>query len=220
MSRKIGFTTPFGGIEYQWEKDIKNISEKDFAKDVLDSFLIAIKAGDDVSLDEITRFLEALRNYGHLAKFDGKTQKKYQELLTIKKERDNESKKDLDVYLGAWKSVHEFSLGTQPSYQIILNIFISDSGTLTCKGNLSFEETGSSQHRYLNELMEDFLITRSKSGLHLAGISVELTRHGTLSFNNQYIFDIFFLEYIKETGMLQGKHVRPEGQIEAKFEKI
>jgi len=220
MSKRIGITTPLVSVEYAWEKEIKDISKKEYAENVLDSFLIAEESGEKLSLDEITRFCEALRNNGHLAKFKGETKEKYKTLVKIKNQKEREKEKEFEVYLGTWKSFHSFEGGYRPSYQVILNMVLNAGGNLECKGNISFEEYyEAGSFRY--ELMEDFYIMINDSGMHLTGTSVIVTKGGIHSGkNNNYIFDIFHLTFEKDQKNLQGTHIRPQGQVKVVFNKI
>ena len=87
MSRKLSLQTPFGNLEYEWDKIVKDPNaDKKVITNIVQSFLIGIECEEDIDPAEIDKLLEKIKAYGHLGKFKSDEVENYKILVKRSKE--------------------------------------------------------------------------------------------------------------------------------------
>lgn len=87
--KKIGINTPVGGIEVEWEKELKDRNaDAKTIKNIVKSYCISIDNNDTIAKSELDKLLNALRNYGHLSRFenDAEFMNQYRKIIAYLKE--------------------------------------------------------------------------------------------------------------------------------------
>ena len=79
--KKIGISTPFGGVEFEWMKD-ENADIKRM-KGAIDGYIFEMDNGNP-DYSKVQGLLDVLKNYGHIPRLDKEYQEKVKRLMSIK----------------------------------------------------------------------------------------------------------------------------------------
>lgn len=209
--KKIGLSTPLGGIEYQWEKQVKDPKTDDKTiKNVMESFLICLEMGQKVSAEEIEALVKSIRDYGHLARFKDEEKEKFKTLLGILEEITEKNKGQFSKFCGIWKAMSTIRSNGNRRL-LILRILDEDTA------DMEIQWVGSKG--YPNHLKIDFEVVPSGDQILLVGREVQFQRRGDCSEKN-FAVENYVLKVSPDLKKLKGVMTNVVGESEIEFEKI